>query len=42
MEHDLYDFGLKRNIDSFDSYNVLVSIATNIPMLHFVVQGHIF
>ncbi len=50
MEHDLYlisynDFWHKRKIDHFDPYNVLLVIATNIPVLlktGFVVQGHIY
>ncbi len=47
MEHDLYllDFWHKRKMDNFDSYNVLLAIATNIPVQFksgFVVQGHIF
>ncbi len=32
-------------MDNFDSYNVLLAIATNIPVLlmtGFVLQGHIF
>ncbi len=32
-------------MDNFDSYNVLLSIATNIPVLlmtAFVLQGHIY
>ncbi len=46
MEHDLnilIDFWHKRKMDNFDSYNVLLSIATNIPVLlmtAFVLQGH--
>ncbi len=36
MEHDLYlnpnDFWHKRKIDKFDSYNLLVAIATNVLM----------
>ncbi len=38
------DFWHKK-IDNFDPYNVLLAIATNIPMLlmtGFVVQGHIW
>ncbi len=38
------DFWHKRKIDNFDPYNVLLAIATNIPVLlmtAFVVQGHI-
>ncbi len=38
------DFWHKSKIDHFDPYAVLLSIATNIPMLlmtGFVVQGHI-
>ncbi len=50
MEHDpllniLMIFGIKKNIFNFDPYNVLLAIATNIPMLlktGFVVQGHIY
>ncbi len=37
-------FGLKEN-NNFDPYNVLLAIATNIPVLlmtAFVVQGHIY
>ncbi len=46
MEHDQYpnDFWLKRKIYNFDPYNVLLSIATNIPVLlmtAFVLQGQI-
>ncbi len=45
MEHDLYpnDFWHKRKIDNFDSYDVFLAIATNIPQrlkTGFVVQGH--
>ncbi len=48
MEHDLYliypnDFWHKRKIYNFDPYNVLLAIATNIPvwlMTGFEVQGH--
>ncbi len=46
MEHDLnilMIFGIKKN-NNFDPYNVLLSIATNIPVLlvtAFVLQGHI-
>ncbi len=46
MEHDLnilMIFGIKKK-DNFDSYNVLLSIATNIPVLlmtAFVLQRHI-
>ncbi len=45
MKHDLnilMIFG-KRKIDNFDPYNVLLAIATNIPVLlmtAFVLQGH--
>ncbi len=42
MEHD--HFWHKRNIYNLDPYNVLLAIATNIPVLlmtGFVVQGHI-
>ncbi len=42
MEHDLYI--TRRKINHFDPYNVLLAIATNIPMLlmtAFVLQGHI-
>ncbi len=38
------EFWYKRKIYNFDSYNVLLAIATNIPVLlitDFVVQGHI-
>ncbi len=38
------DFWHKRKMDNFDPYNVLLAIATNIPVLlmtAFVVQGHI-
>ncbi len=46
MKHDLYyyDFWHKRKMYNFDPYNVLLSIATNIPVLlmtAFVLQGHI-
>ncbi len=48
MEHDLYlisyDFWHKSKIDHFDLYNVLLAIATNIPVLlmtGFVVKGDI-
>ncbi len=48
MEHDLYlisnDFWHTRKIDNFDPYNVLLAIATNIPVLFMtcsVVRGHI-
>ncbi len=47
MEHDLnilMIFGIKEKCIIFDSYNVLLSIATNIPVLlmtAFVLQGHI-
>ncbi len=46
MEHDLYliSFWHKRKMDHFDPYNVLLAIATNIPVLlmtAFVLQGHI-
>ncbi len=37
------DFCHKRKMDNFDPYNVLLSIATNIPVLlmtAFVLQGH--
>ncbi len=44
MEHDLpKDFCHKRKIDNFDTYNVFLAIATNIPVLlmtAFVLQGH--
>ncbi len=36
-------FGIKRKMYNFDLYNVLLAIATNIPVLlmtGFVVQGH--
>ncbi len=39
------DFWHKRKIDNFDSYNVFLSIATNIHVLlmtDFVLQGHVF
>ncbi len=45
-EHDLnilMIFVIKRKKDNFDSYNVLLSIATNIPVLLMtasVLQGH--
>ncbi len=48
MEHDLnilMIFGHKRKMYNFDPYNVLLSIATNIPVLlmtAFVLQGHIY
>ncbi len=38
------DFWHKRKMDDFDPYNVLLAIATNIPVLlmtAFVLQGHI-
>ncbi len=38
------DFWHKRKIDNVDPYNVLLAIATNIPLLlmtGFVLQGHI-
>ncbi len=49
MEHDLYlilhnDFWHKGKLYNFDPYNVLLAIATNIPVLlmtGFEVQGHI-
>ncbi len=46
MEHDLNinDFWHKRKMDNFDSYNVLLVIATNIAVLlmtAFVLQRHI-
>ncbi len=37
-------FGIKEKLINFDQYNVLLTIATNIPVLlmnAFVVQGHI-
>ncbi len=43
MEHDLYLISYKK-MYNFDPYNVLLSIATNIPVLlmtAFVLQGHI-
>jgi len=36
-------FGIKRKINNFDPYNVLLASATNIPVLYvtgFVIQGH--
>ncbi len=36
-------FGIKGKMDHFDPYNVLLAIATNIPvwlMTGFVLQGH--
>ncbi len=48
MEHDLnilMIFGIKEKMYNFDPYNVLLSIATNIPVLlmtAFVLQGHIY
>ena len=39
------DFWHKRKIDHFDPYNVLLAIATNIPvrlMTGFVIQGHTY
>ncbi len=42
MVHDLYFH--KRQMYNFDPYNVLLAIATNIPVLlmtAFVLQGHI-
>ncbi len=47
MEHDLNiisnDFWHKRKIDNFDPYNVLLVIATNIPVLliYYYMCGHI-
>ncbi len=46
MEHDLNILMIfvKRKMYNFDPYNVLLSIATNIPVLlmtAFVLQGHI-
>ncbi len=44
MEHDLNDFCHKRKMYNFDPYNVLLSIATNIPVLlmtAFVLQSHV-
>ncbi len=43
MEHQ-YHFWHKREMYNFDPYNVLLAIATNIPVLlmtAFVLQGHI-
>ncbi len=48
MEHDLTisnDFWHKRKMYNFDPYNVLLTIATNIPVLLMtasVLQGHIY
>jgi len=49
MEHDLYlisnDFWHKRKMYNFDSYNVLLAIATNTPVLLMtasVLQSHIY
>ncbi len=48
MEHDLnilMIFIIKRKMYNFDSYNVLLAIATNIPVLlmtAFVLQAHIY
>ncbi len=42
MEHDLnilMIFGIKEKMYNFDPYNVLLSIATNIPVL-LMPQGH--
>jgi len=39
------DFWLKRKMYNFDPYNVVLSIATDIPVLlmtAFVLQGHIY
>ncbi len=39
------DFCHKRKINNFDPYNVLLAVATNIPVLlmtAFVLQGHIY
>ncbi len=47
MEHDLnilMIFGIKEKFNNFDPYNVLLAIATNIPVLlmtAYVLQGHI-
>ncbi len=47
MEHNLnilMIFGIKQKKYNFDSYNVLLSITTNIPVLRMtasVLQGHI-
>ncbi len=44
MEHD-NDFWHTSKMDNFDPYNVLLAIATTIPVLlmtGFVLQGHIF
>ncbi len=44
MEHDPNYFWHKRKHDNFDPYNVLLAIATNIPVLiktDSVIQGHI-
>ncbi len=47
MEHNLnilMIFGIKK-INNFDPYNVLLAIATNIPLLlmtAFVLQGHLW
>ncbi len=46
MEHDRFNILMifdKLKIDNFDTYNVLLAITTNIPMLlmtGFMVQGH--
>ncbi len=46
MEHDLNIISWhKRKMDNFDTYSVLLAIATNIPVLlmtAFVLQGHIW
>ncbi len=36
------DFWHKIKMDHFDSYNVLLSIATNIPQTGFVLQSHVY
>ncbi len=47
MKHDIYpnDFCYNIKINSFDPFNVVLAIATNIPQrlkTGFVVQGHIY
>ncbi len=36
------DFWYKIKMYNFDPYNVLLSIATNMPQTGFVLQGHIY
>ncbi len=47
MKHDIYpnDFCYNIKINSFDPFNVVLAIATNIPQrlkTGFVIQGHIY